>query len=244
MGDLKNQIFLQYINRALDQAREEYIKKNIPKKEKRFLIKGITYEISNCRFDNGKFRYEISSKIPQDLVLSKFAIEQFFKRVVKIMNSMGKKPTEFSKENIVQNTSEMEHKERDYVKLVYDYSEDELHSAEEVEKRFKQHQAKNIPIPHFPGVTTPSGKLVIAIVEEKMAKYIRQNMNDFIKANEEVKTNIKISSPKADKKPKAAKTSVKKVSAKVAKKASAKPTKKPAVAKPKVKPKAASKKKK
>jgi len=229
MGDLKNQIFLQYINRAIDLARQEFIQKNVAKKESRFLIKGITYEISHCRFLDGKFVYEISSKIPQDLIQNKSGAEKYFHQVVKMMNGMEKKPSECKMENIVYNTTEMEHKERDYVKLQFRYGEDELYSLDEVDKRFKKHQAKSIPIPDIPGITTPSGKLVIIIVEEKMARFIRQNVNDLVHCNEEVKKKITIKPERPAKKTAPAKKAEAK--APTMAKVSAKKTKKPAVAK-------------
>jgi len=191
MGDLKNQIFLQYINRAVDQAREEFIQKNAPKRDNRFLVKGITYEIAYCKFEDGKFISEISSKIPQELTVTKTAIEQYFRKVVKIVNAANKRPAETKMENIVHNISEVEHKERDYVKLIYEYDEKELYTLEEVDRRFKKHQSKGIPFPDVPGVTTPSGRLVISIVEENMGKFIRQNVNSLIAANEEVKKQVK-----------------------------------------------------
>ncbi|MDH5637906.1 MAG: hypothetical protein OEZ04_05395 [Nitrospinota bacterium] len=124
----------------------------------------------------------------------------------------------------------MEQKERDYVKLVYEYAESELHSPEEVEKRFKKHQAKNIPFPNFPGISTPSGKLVIAIVEEKMGDFARRNMDDLIKANNEVRSRLKSEPPRSSKKPATAKAKVKKAAP--AKKAAAKPRNKAAAKKP------------
>ena len=245
MGDLKNQIFLQYINHAIELARKEFIAKNTPKKDKRFLVKGITYEISACKFENGKFKFEISSKIPQELFYSKSGIDQFFRDVVKVMNGCDKKPSEWQMENIVHNTTEMELKERDYVKLMYEYAESELYSPDEVEKKYRRHQAKNIPIPNYPDVTTPTGKLVIAIIEEKMGMFVRQNVTDFFKANEEAKKKIKSAPPKQAKKKSAAATKAK-AAASPAKAAgpAAKSKKKTAVSKVKPKKPAAKKRKK
>jgi hypothetical protein len=200
MGDLKNQIFLQYINRAIDQARAEFIEKNVPKKENRFLVKGITYEIAPCKLDNGKFVCEISSKIPQEIAGSKAETEQYYRKVVKIMSSAGKRPSETKMENITHSSSAMEHKERDYVKLLFAYDEKEFYTLDEVEKRFRRHQAKGIPFPEISGVTTPSGRLVIAIVEEKMGKFIRQNVADLVHANDEVKKLIKATPARPSKK--------------------------------------------
>lgn len=191
MGQLRDQLFLQYINKSLGQVRDEFRAKYTPKKNNRFLIKGITYEIGPCRLDDsGAFYYEISSKIPQDMLTQKTRIEKYFSEVVKMMNKAEKKPAESKMENIIHSNQDIEYKERDYVKLVYKYKESELYTTQDVEKRFKHHQSKNIPIPDIPGIATPSGKLVIALVEESMGKGARQNINNFVAANETMKKSL------------------------------------------------------
>jgi len=187
MGELRNQIFLQFVNKSLDTVRSEFIEKHTPKKENRFLIKGITYEIGTCHIEEGDFIFEISSKIPEDLLPKQTRIERYFSEVVRRMNKSPKRPAESKMENIIHNTGEIEFKERDYVKLTYRYKESELYSFADVEKRLKHHRAKGVPIPDVPGIATPGGRLIMIIVEENMTRFIRQNVNDLNKANEAVK---------------------------------------------------------
>jgi len=216
MGALRDQLFLQFINKALDKLRDEYRAKHSPKKGDRFLIKGITYEIGECRMNSGAFVFEISSKIPQEIFPKGVNIEKYFKSVVKLVNKAKKKPDECKMENIIHSASELEIKERDYVKLVYRYAESELYTHKDLEKRLKYHQAKKIPIPNIPGIATPSGKLVLQLVEESMFSLAKRNIQDLISANEEVKKALK------------AKASAKKPAAKAKTKPKAKAKKKPA----------------
>ncbi len=201
MGDLKNQIFLQHVNKSLDEVRDYFTQKYTTKKNNRFFTKAITYELSSCRVESGQFVFEISSKIPHNLLPKRVSIEKYFDSVVKLVNKSSKKPNESKMENIIHNTSEEETKERDYVKLTYYYSEDELYNYEDVDKRLKHHQAKKIPIPDIPGVATPGGKIVIVLLEEAIANFAKQNLVDLINANEAVKKKLATSSsPKAKKK--------------------------------------------
>jgi len=271
MGALKDHLFLLHINKSLEQLRAEFRAKHSPKKENRFSIKGITYEIGPCKSEDGEFVFEISSKIPQDILPKKTTIEKYFREVVKIMTKCEKKPAEWKMENIIQSTAEVEYKERDYVKLEYRYTEDELYTMPDVEKRLKHHYTKKIPIPDVPGIATPGGKIVLILVEESIAKLARQNVMDLCSSNEQVKAvlvakgeaviAVKPAAPKPAKKAakptpkKPAKTAVKKAPAKPVKKAAkaapkaAKPVKKPvakkaAKAAPKKKTKTAAKRKK
>lgn len=225
MGNLKNQIFLQFANKGIDEVREEFIQKFTPKKGNRFFIKGITYEIGPCGIESGNFVCEISSKIPQDLLPERVSTEKYFNKVAKIVNKSKKKPTDPKMENIIRNTKDLEIKERDYVKLTYCYEENELYTLSEVEKRLNDYKARKIPIPNIPGVATPSGKFIIAIIKESMAKLIKQNVTDLINANETVKKIMSAKKKKSSSKPKSAAqtkpSAGKKKNARVAKKKTA-----------------------
>lgn len=190
MGELKDHIFLQYANLGVDDARQNFVEKHVPKKKNRFLIEGITYEISPCRIDTEDFVFEISSKIPQDALPEKVTTEKYFKEVLKIVNKSGKKPVDPKVENIVHNTADLKVKERDYVKLTYRYKEDELYTYAQVEKLLKQHRENNSTLPDVPGIVTPGGKLVVILIRESMARLIMQNVTDLVKANEDVKKSM------------------------------------------------------
>ncbi len=187
MGSLRDQLFLQFVNKSITSLRKEFREKYTPKKQQRFLIKGITYEISPCKIDSDRFTFEISSKIPQDILPKQVRIETYFNAVIKLMDKAGKKPDESKMENIIRSAADEEYKERDYVKLTYKYDANELYTYEDVEKRFEYHKTNNIPIPNIPGVATPSGKLVLVLLEESMKNQARQNVLDLVEANAEMK---------------------------------------------------------
>jgi len=131
MGELKDKFFLQYISAGLEKVRDGFREEHTPKKGNRFLIKGLTYEIGTCRKDGAQYVFEISSKIPQEVLPKNVKIEKYFSSVIKLMNKCAKKPSESKMENIIHNTADEELKERDYVKLIYSYDENELCTNED-----------------------------------------------------------------------------------------------------------------
>ncbi len=192
MGELRDQLFLEFVNKSLDNVRREYREKGTPKKDNRFLIKGITYEIGSCSLDeDGCFVFEISSKIPQDLLPKKVRIEKYFNSVVRLIKKGSKKPADWKMENIIRSTADEEFKERDYVKFLYKYKEKELFGPSDIEKRMKLFQEKKLPLPDIPGIATAGGKIVLVLVEESMGRLAKQNVADLIAANETVKKEIK-----------------------------------------------------
>lgn len=190
MGELRDKLFLQFINKALDKLRAEFRERYTAKKGDRFLIKGITYEIGPCHLEGGLFSFEISSKIPKEVIPPGKSAERYFNAVVRLVKKAGKKPEEAKMENIIHNTQEEEFKERDYVKLKYRYKDTELYTLKEMEKRLKTHQARKIPLPDIPGAATPSGKIVLALVSDSMLKLAKKNIQDLVNANEEVKADF------------------------------------------------------
>lgn len=192
MGELRDQLFLEFVNLSLDKVRKEYRENGTAKKDGRFLIKEITYEIGSCSLDDeGFFIFEISSKIPQDLLPKKTRIEKYFNSVVRLIKKGSKKPAIWKMENIIRSTADEEFKERDYVKLLYKYKEKELFGSADIEKRFKLYQEKKLTLPNIPGIATPAGKIVLILVEESMGRLAKQNMADLIAANEAVKKELK-----------------------------------------------------
>lgn len=192
MGELKNKIFLQYINESLDRARKKLSRAHAPKKGGRFMIDDITYEIGPCRASNGHYVFEISSKIPRE----KFPLtnvdsetsskEIFFDEVTKIMRSSAtKKPSEWKMESIVH-TGVEELKERDYVNLSFSYDDAELYTEAELTKKLKRAQEKKIEEPDIPGIVTLAGKLVVTLVSENMERSVMKNVEEFTEANKDV----------------------------------------------------------
>ncbi|MBF0171139.1 MAG: hypothetical protein HQK87_08645 [Nitrospinae bacterium] len=236
MGQLKEQLFLQHLNRSLVEVRNRFRNRYTAKKSDRFMVKGVTYEIGSCRAEGDDFVFEISSKIPQELLPEKVKKERFFNEVLKLMKKGAKKPTGARMENIVSATHEEELKERDYVNLTYRYREGELYTGESVAKRLKYHQEKGIPVPLIPGIATPAGRVVMALVEESIDAAVSKCVNELIDANEKAVVALGGSFAKGAPRraPIVAKPAAKPVPAPAAKKAAApiKPAPKPAAKKP------------
>ncbi len=184
MGQLKEQLFLQHLNQSLGEVRNRFRSRHAAKKKDRFMVKGVTYEIGPCRTEGEEYLFEISSKIPQEMLPEKVKKERFFNEVLKLMKKGSKKPTGSRMENIVSATEEEELKERDYVNLTYRFREQELYTGEMVTKRLKQHQDKGTPIPNIPGVATPAGRVVMVLVEESIGEAVTHALNELIAANE------------------------------------------------------------
>lgn len=226
MGQLRDQLFLQYVNKSLESVRSEFRARYTPKKDNRFLIKGLTYELSPCRIEDNVFLLEMSSKIPESLLASKTKKQKYFNKMFSLLKKEDKKPFEAKMENIVRNTQEEELKERDYVSVTYHFKESELYLVSDVQKRLKYHQSKNIPIVDVPGVATPGGKMVMILIEEGMAKGAKKLLLALVKANDAVRKEILSDPPEPPKKPtrKKAKAKAKSV---VKTKAKPKPKSKP-----------------
>ncbi|MFQ5431717.1 MAG: hypothetical protein ACE5EN_04325 [Nitrospinota bacterium] len=185
MGHLRDKIFYHTVNDAIDRVREEHCAKYKPKKENRFFINGITYEISEGKMQKDSFQFEISSKIPQEIFDKKGVNTKYFNEVKKLMNSKPKRPADVKMENIIHSTSVSEIKERDYVKCTYIYKESELYSEKDVDAIVKQVLAKEMKLPEISGVTTIPGQAVLYLIGENVHSGAQTNIDDLIKSNDE-----------------------------------------------------------
>ena len=108
-------------------------------------------------------RFEISSKIPGEELPESYDHSKYFKQIEKRSGSV-KKPVSAAMENIVRETRDQERKERDYVKLTYQYEENELYDDQDILKDIKEitkgSSGKEAP-PKVPGVTTLAGRLIL-----------------------------------------------------------------------------------
>lgn len=187
MATLKEQMFQQVANVSLDRLRNELRDKFKPKKDGRFMVKGITYEIGAIKVVPKGLQFEISSKIPQDQLPKRTTIDRYFSQVIKEVSKAKKKPEESKMENIVQNANGKEFKERDYVKLIYVFPETELYKEKEIDRQIQLVQSKKLSVPDFPGVTTLGGKLVLQAVGECIYKGAKDSINALMEANEAVR---------------------------------------------------------
>ncbi len=194
MATFQEQLFLQVASRSLSRLTKDLQKKFEPKKGDRFNVKGITYEIGPPKFVENGIRFEISSKIPGEELPSSYDEAQYFGRIEKACRSSKKQPVAADMENIVRETRDQERKERDYVKLTYQYLQDELFDeaaiAREVED-YARNPAKREAPPPVPGVNTLAGRLILNRLERGLYEAANENVETLIHANEEARGEIR-----------------------------------------------------
>ena len=193
MHSLKQQMFQQFAGEGLRTLIQECKTIYEPKKEDRFNYNGITYEIGPARIVEDGIEYEISSKIPQDELPEKTGISKYFQAVKRIVGKAKKRPHSIDMENIVRELGANEVKERDYVKLKYRYSPEELYEEEEVlreaEELTKDPTKGDLPV--VPGLVTVAGRLILSHVRETVMEGTRANVQVLIDANETVRTKMR-----------------------------------------------------
>lgn len=183
MSSLREKIFHHTVNGALDKLRREMCQKYTPKKEGRFFVDGITFEIGVGKLSSEGVSFEISSKIPVEKLPNKGDNEKYFKDVKKLMLSKNKKPVEVKMENIIQSTNINEIKERDYVKCSYLYKEDELYTDDQVSKIVTESQENRVDLSGITGANTLAGKAVVYCINKSMYESATENIEDFLKSN-------------------------------------------------------------
>ena len=189
MSNLKEILFAQLAGDGLTNLIEELQNKYKPKKGRRFHHNNITYEISRPGIKENFIEFEISSKIPEDELDSSKDMKSYFQEIKKIVSKGKEKPVSIEMENIVWDSKKDTEKEREYVKLLYQYPLDDLYDNKEVISRFKKIKATNdlSSLPDIPGAYTLQGKLVLAMVKEKIMGLARDNVTNLVYANKEVK---------------------------------------------------------
>jgi hypothetical protein len=186
MPTLKEHLFQEYASKSLNRLRSELCNKYKPKKENRFDCNGITYEISPARVTKDGIEFEISSKIPLEQLSRRASKGKYFESVKGIMLKKEKQPSAIDMDNIVTSLSQNEKKERDYVRLTYSYSENELYDSAEIGKKVEKLKKNPDSIPVIAGVTTIFGRLVLLSIEESLYKKAKENILSFINANDEI----------------------------------------------------------
>ena len=187
MPTLKEHLFQESVSKSLNRLRSEFRDKYKPKKDGRFECHGITYEISSPLVTRDGIEFEISSKIPVELLSARAKKEKYFKAIKDIISKKDKAPSSVDMENIVTSLSLSEKKERDYVKAKYIYPENELYDNNEITKKVDKFKKNPEDIPVIPGVTTLFGRLVLQSIEEQIYKKARENILSFINANEDIR---------------------------------------------------------
>ncbi len=193
MGSLQEQLFVQAASRSLNHLAKELQKKFEPKKGDRFSVEGITYEIGSPKYVEDSIRFEISSMIPGEEFPDGYSHAEYFEQIEKVCSKASKKPSSTDMENIVRETRDQERKERDYVKLAYMYGRDELYNEQEILKEVEEF-SKNPdrePPPSVPGANTLAARFILSRIQETLFEAAEKNVQDLIKANGTVRSELK-----------------------------------------------------
>lgn len=189
----REQLFLQFAAEGLDKLLSEMQAKYHPKKGKRFNLNKITYEIGSPKINNGGVEFEVSSKIPEDELEGKKTMEKYFNKIKGIIIKGKKKPNSIDMENIVWDADKETEKRRDYVKLTYRYTFDELYDDKKIieESDALRNKPSSKEIPSIPGVVTISGRLVLSSIRDSIYKEAKTIIEDLIHANTQVRKEFK-----------------------------------------------------
>ena len=188
MSNFRQQLFHQFASQGLATSIDAFKTQYQPKKENRFNVDGITYEIGSARLDGAGITFEISSKIPQDELDEREDFASYFSAIREFLKHDAKQPTAIDIENIVQEVGGEETKERDYVRLRYSYVFNEMHSDAAVAAAIARVQQDPTarPVPEITNVNTLAGRVVLLCVEDFMQQEATTRMQRLIEANHEV----------------------------------------------------------
>ena len=192
MATFRQLLFHQFAAQGLATSIQAFNAQFQPKKDNRFNIDGITYEIGPARLHDSSITFEISSKIPQDELAEREDFESYFSAIKTFLLNDTKQPEVMDMENIVQDIGGEETKERDYVRLSYRYTFDEMYSdatlAAEMQRLQEHPEAR--PMPEISNVNTLAGRVVLLCVEDFMGQEATTRMQRLIEANNEVRQTL------------------------------------------------------
>ena len=193
MPTLKGLLFNQYAAEGLSLLVEELQSKYTAKKGRRFNHNNVTYEISRSSLNQGAIEYEISSKIPEDEIKNPKEMQAYFQQIKKILSKGKLKPESVEMENIVWDSKKETEKKRDYVKLLYKFSLDDLFDDQVVSENHKNIMAGQADpkVPQSSSAFTMAGNVVLATVRDTIQNIGRDNVNSLIEANKDVKAGLK-----------------------------------------------------
>ena len=193
MPTLKGLLFNQYAAEGLSLLVEELQSKYTAKKGRRFNHNNVTYEISRSSLNQGAIEYEISSKIPEDEIKNPKEMQAYFQQIKKILSKGKLKPESVEMENIVWDSKKETEKKRDYVKLLYKFSLDDLFDDQVVSENHKNIMAGQADpkVPQSSSAFTMAGNVVLATVRDTIQNIGRDNVNSLIEANKDVKIGLK-----------------------------------------------------
>ncbi len=186
-------IFQKFATEARDKLLQELKQTYESKKGDRFKVKNITYEISRIAMNKEGMEFEISSKIPLEDLPQEAQLKQFFEEVKRICGQDNHPPFHAGMDDIVHKLGEREVKKRDYVRLHYRYKFEELYDSKDILWQTETlSQESSVPkLPDVPGVTSLSGRLVLLAVRDNVYRIVKDKVDNFIKANEQVRAKLR-----------------------------------------------------
>ncbi|HEY7496830.1 MAG TPA: hypothetical protein VIH59_37710, partial [Candidatus Tectomicrobia bacterium] len=101
MANFRQQLFQEFASKGIAASIEAFNTKYQPKKDSRFNIDGITYEIGPARLNEDHIEFEISSKIPQDELTDRADFDSYFSAIKDRLENDTKRPTDIGMDNIV-----------------------------------------------------------------------------------------------------------------------------------------------
>jgi hypothetical protein len=189
MSNFRQQLLHEFAARGIASSVAAFKEKHQDKKESRFNVDGITYEIGPARLYDEHIEFEISSKVPQDELQERSDFDHYFAAIKDTLSNDPKQPEEIGMDNIVHDVGSEEVKERDYVRLLYRYQFDELYAQEalsaELERLQKDPSARQIP--DIPNVNTMAGRVLLLCVEDFIHQEATTLMNHLIEANQKIR---------------------------------------------------------
>lgn len=193
MPTLKGLLFNQFAAEGLTSLVEEMQSKYTEKKGRRFNHNNVTYEVSRPSLSDGTIEYEISSKIPEDEIKTPKEMQAYFQQIKKVLAKGKMQPESIEMENIVWDSKKETEKKRDYVKLTYKVPLDDLFDDKEVASRHDSIRdgKSDASVPHSASAFTTAGNVVLANVRDTIQNIGRENVNNLIEANKEVKAAMK-----------------------------------------------------
>src|SRR5437016_14056733 len=102
MSNFRQQLFHQFASQGLATSIETFKTQHQQKKENRFNVDGITYEIGPARLDGDSITFEISSKIPQNKWTNGENFASTFRPIQSFLKNAASPPTTARMSNITQ----------------------------------------------------------------------------------------------------------------------------------------------
>ncbi|MBI5787332.1 MAG: hypothetical protein HZA78_00555 [Candidatus Schekmanbacteria bacterium] len=191
MSSFRTIFFEKYASCGRQQAVQEFQNQYEPKKGERFNLNSITYEISAIEVKDKGLQFEISSKIPVELLGEKLSREDYYEGVKK--SAIGEKmPIYVGMEDITRKVGDRDIKKRDYIRIRYLYEDRELFDDKQILNEVQEILAgkSEKAIPRIPGVQSPVGCLTLIHLSENLYREIKKTTQALISANEEMRKKL------------------------------------------------------